>query len=171
MAEHGAIAAFQFEPQVHDFDGRQSLITHGRVSVGVRDNALRQFQQLQFAAARAVERFQIRRRAAENDDDVLRARNLERDLARVIRGHVRKFYVALVRGVMFFVNNDEPQTRQGRKERRTGPNDHINFAVANAPPRIITFADGQLGMNDADAFAKARAKAANRLRRQGDFGN
>ena len=70
---------------------------------------------------------------------------------------------------MALVRNDQPNSRQGRKERRARPDDHLKQAQTGAPPGVVTLAGGQARVDESHLPGKTRQKAAHHLRSDGNF--
>ena len=75
----------------------------------------------------------------------------------------------VIRFVMAFIHHDQPQVFQRHEERTARPDDHGKVAIADAPPGIVAFAFGKLGMDHADLIGEAREEALDGLGREGDL--
>src|SRR5262249_34051032 len=92
------------------------------------------------------------------------------DIARVItRG-----FLLLVSVFMFLVHDDQPQRIDWSENCRTRANHDPSAALPDFVPLVVTFAGGQIAVQDRDQCFKStraepRLKTFNRLRRERDF--
>src|ERR1043166_9321709 len=117
-----------------------------------------------WAFPRAVDLFERRVCAPEDDGRALAVRPLEGDFARVVARDV----VLLVGRLMFFVEDDEPEGAGGRKDRRARADHDIDLAVADRPPLPRAVGFGEDAVEDGDA-AESRFESRDRLRRERDL--
>ena len=120
---------------------------------------------LLLSAQRQRQRLQRRRGAAENEGGTGLLGIVHSDAAGVVVGRVTLF----VGRVMLFVQHDQAQLGNRRKQARTGPHDHRQLTRTNAPPCVGPFTRFELAMNERDLAGKALQKAARRLRGQTDL--
>ena len=106
-----------------------------------------------------------RRRAAEDGDRAFERRALRRDRARV----VARIGLLLVRGVVLLVDADQPEAVDGREDRRAGADDDACVACRDPQPLVAPLGLRQSRVEQRDAFAEARAEAADGLRRERDL--
>src|SRR5688572_23643948 len=71
---------------------------------------------------------------------------------------------------MFFVQDDQPQTRHRCEDRAPRTYDDMDFAVRNPSPMPVSFDRRKMAVKNGDVF-KPSTKSRQRLRRQTDFGN
>ena len=98
------------------------------------DRAPRQLEPAIAPSLRVDERLERRRRAAEHDGNVALPRAPDRDIARVIAHAV----LLLVRGVVFLVDDDEPEPRQRREHGEPRAEDEIRVARSRRRSQLRT---------------------------------
>ena len=76
------------------------------------------------------------------------------DIASVIP---RRFFL-LVGRVVFFVDDDEPESGQRREHRRPRPDDEIHITTTDPVPLIVTLAVGERAVLNCEAAAKSAAE-------------
>ena len=89
-----------------------------------------------------------------------RGRTQHRQGARPLRPHqchvttvVTGTLVLLVRRVVFLVDHDESETREGREDGRAGADDDIHLTLADAVPLVVALTRCQPAVLDRDALA------------------
>ncbi len=79
--------------------------------------------------------------------------------------------VLFVRGVVGFIEDNEAQAGDGRKESRSGANDHVRFSLAHPVPDCVALAKAELAVHYGDAARKASFETADGLGCQADLGH
>ncbi len=113
-----------------------------------------------------VQRLERRRRCAHQQWDVEQLRAFHREIARRVAESVLLFE----RSVVLFVDNDQPEAREGHEDRAASSDQHARVAAAARVPRLCALAFGQAGVIHR-RVAEATGKALERLRGQRDFGD
>ena len=142
---------------VDDFDFGQRTLLH----------AIGQFDQRIFIFLRVEIRLQRRRGRAQHDDGIRHLGAHHGNIAGVI---ARRFFL-LVGGVVLFVDDDEREIGDRRKDRRARAHDHARFAALDAVPLLGALAVGQRGVQDGDFVAEDLMQVGGDGGRQADLGN
>ena len=135
---------------------------------GPFSSPLGQLQVGQLPPQRALIGGQNRRGAAQDDDGLLHLATHQCQVS----GIVTKAFRLFVATIMLFIDHDQPQLRQRRKDRRTSTDHNIDITSCNLPPGIVAFPIRQAGMEHRQTHSmilKPAAKASHQLRRQGNF--
>ena len=130
-------------------------------------NAFRQVLMAVAAGQGEMPCFQRRGGAAEQH----RAAGLLAPVAGHVAGGIAERVLLLERGVVFFIDDDQPEALKRQPHGRTGAHEHARMTVAHALPGIEPGAVGQAGVIHADAVAEALGEARPQLRREADLGH
>ena len=151
--EQAALARRQLGAQVDDLDvGRRPA---GR-SAGPRAGSGRS------GRADAVDRGRGR---PEDDGRAGQPAELDGDVA----GLEPRRPVALVRGVVLLVDDDEADVGQRRQDREPRPDDDVHVAAADASPLVGALAVAEAGMDERDPGVEVGPQAIDERQRQRDL--
>ncbi len=84
---------------------------------------------------------------------------------------VPRRFVLLVRRVVLFVDDDEPEVFDGREHGGAGADDEIHVASSDPVPLIMTLAVGHAAVLNRHAIAERGPELRGHLRRQRDLGD
>ena len=79
--------------------------------------------------------------------------------------------VALVRGVVLLVDDDDPEVGERRPDGQPRPDDDVDVAGPDAPPLVGALAIGQPGMDERDPRVEVRPQPVDQGQREGDLGH
>ena len=106
-----------------------------------------------------------RRRAPVDRDRPLERGTLGGDRTRV----VARIRLLLERGVVLFVDDDEPEVANRREDRRARAYDHARLAARDPLALVSTLRLAESGVHDRDPVAEARGEPSYRLRGERDL--
>ena len=84
-------------------------------------------------------------------------------------GMIERRLGLIVGRVVAFICNDQTEIGKRRKQCTAGTDDQLQRTTARPPPGIVSLPLRKLRMDDTDLARKAAQKAADRLRRKGNF--
>ncbi len=141
---------FGSRSEIDEFDFRESARLH----------ALAYFEQAVAPLAGIFVAFDRGGGGAEDD----RATQILSPDHRNIAAIVTRSLILFVGGIMLFIDDDQAEFRQRRKNRRARTNHHVDLGARNTAPLIDAFFAGESAVQDADPAGKARFKAIDQLR-------
>src|SRR5579862_5558883 len=107
-----------------------------------------------------------RRGASQDHRDIAQARTIDREIASVVANAV----LLLVRGIVLFVDDDEPQLRQLREDGQAGAHDELRIAARRSQPMRAARSDREAAVQQSDANTGQRGSdTLLELRRQVDL--
>ena len=128
----------------------------------LRGRAFAQLHEPEATGARARVVFERRRCAAQHDDPAGQAHSFARDFD----GGIARHGVLFVRGLVGFVDDDEPDIRERREDGATRADDDRDLTACRRAPRIEALPFGKTRMQHGDAFAEDVLEAPRGLRGQ-----